>query len=636
MKKHQYGHPGRESKKNIWVWIILSVSLLWGLGVVIWTTKEIAHLYGNHPSLGQPSLIFNQLWYNPLLLFVWPAQVIASPEAETVRGNAGLIFVAPFFLVGGLYIAASQKLKGRKDLHGSARWANYQNILDMGYLEGKGVYVGGWFDPQKKILHYLRHNGPEHILCFAPTRSGKGIGLIIPTLLAWHESSVVLDIKGENWALTSGYLAGKDHKTLKLDLADPSGASACFNSLAEIRLDTELAISDTQQVALMVMDPEGHGLKDYWDKAAFGFLGGVILHCLITSLYHRKQIASLYDVSIMLEAPDRDGGPQELFAEMIETDHAAMLSHIFKNLDPAFGTAGHVFIASAARGMLAKADKEMAGVVSSATANLTVYRDPVLARNISRCDFHIRDLMKHEKPINLYLVVSPDNIARLRPLLRIFLTQLLGRLMEKMEFSNGVNAAQYKHRLLLMLDEFTSLGKLPIIEQSVAFIAGYGIKGYFIVQDTKQLTQTYGPDSAIMANCHIRIAYAPNLPETAEYLSKLSGTTTVVDKKVSLSSGRGGRSRSTSITETSRPLLTPDECLRLPSARKDSSGKVVEAGDMLVFTAGQYPIYGRQILYFLDPIFSARTKIMPPSVSSSLYIDRRPGQHNYEDYLAKV
>ena len=157
-------------------------------------------------------------------------------------------------------------------------------------------------------------------------------------------------------------------------------------------------------------------------------------------------------------------------------------------------------------------------------------------------------------------------------------------------------------------------------------MAGYGIKGYFIVQDTKQLNSVYGADNALMANCHVRIAYAPNLPETADYLSKLTGTTTVVSKKVSISRGKGGRSRSTSIAETSRPLLTTDECLRLPGPTKNSEGQVTAPGDMLIFTAGQSPIYGRQILYFIDPVFSARAKIAAPAVSDSLYTPSRQQQ----------
>jgi len=166
-----------------------------------------------------------------------------------------------------------------------------------------------------------------------------------------------------------------------------------------------------------------------------------------------------------------------------------------------------------------------------------------------------------------------------------------------------------------MFDEFTSLGKLPIVELAIAYMAGYGVKGYFIVQDTKQLNAAYGQDNALMANCHVRIAYAPNLPETAEYLSKLTGTTTVVQYKKTLSKG----GTSLSVQETARPLLTPDECLRLPGIRKEHDRIV--PGDMLIFTAGNSPIYGRQILHFLDPVFLTRAS-MPPAPADSLYFAR--------------
>jgi type IV secretion system protein VirD4 len=273
--------------------------------------------------------------------------------------------------------------------------------------------------------------------------------------------------------------------------------------------------------------------------------------------------------------------------------------------------------------MLAKAPKEMSGVVSTATANMSLYRDPIVARNTACCDFRIIDLMNHETPANLYLVVSPADIDRTRPLFRIFVSQLSGRLMEKMEFAQGGTKATYKHRLLLMFDEFTSLGKLAIIERAIAYMAGYGIKGYFIVQSTKQLNAAYGQDNALMENCHVRIAYAPNTIETAEVLSKMTGTTTVVQYKKTLSKG----GTSLSVSEVARPLLTPDECMRLPGIKKVKG--MIESGDMLIFTAGNSAIYGRQILHFLDPVFLSRASI-PPSSSDSLYF------HEYETKVVET
>ncbi len=184
-----------------------------------------------------------------------------------------------------------------------------------------------------------------------------------------------------------------------------------------------------------------------------------------------------------------------------------------------------------------------------------------------------------------------------------------------------------------MLDEFTALGKLPIMEKALAYIAGYGGKVYTIVQDISQLNSVYGKDNAIMANCHVRIAYAPNTIETANMLSEMTGKTTVTEEKLSISGSRMGymKNASVNMNETARNLLTPDECMRLPGPEKDSQGRVTKAGDMLIFTAGQAPVYGKQILYFQDPVFSCRAKISPPVQSDSLHLAAAQPQKNTQE-----
>ena len=167
------------------------------------------------------------------------------------------------------------------DLHGSARWASKQDVIRSGLLSkpnsSGGVYVGGWNDGNNQ--HYLRHNGPEHVLAFAPTRSGKGVGLVIPTLLSWEQSCVVLDIKGENWALTSGWR--KKHANnlvLKFDPSAPDDSSVKFNPLEEIRLGTDHEVSDVQNIVTMIVDPDGKGLNDHWAKTGHALLVGAVLH----------------------------------------------------------------------------------------------------------------------------------------------------------------------------------------------------------------------------------------------------------------------------------------------------------------------------------------------------------------------
>ncbi|WP_022660082.1 type IV secretory system conjugative DNA transfer family protein [Desulfovibrio desulfuricans] len=623
---------GTEKPKSSLRWLYPPFLLLHGLVSMMLATQRIAAFFSYQPALGKPlGVAFGLPWYWPWSAFEWqakfgPADTYGFIDQAITQSQA--LFLLPQFIILGVWLCFAKKLRSNANLHGSARWAEEKEIRTMGYFEGKGVYVGGWLkkyaglalllrglqSKPEEVQQYLRHNGPEHIMVFAPTRSGKGVGLILPTLLAWEGSSIVLDIKGENWALTAGWRKSQDQTVLRFDPSDPSGASACFNPLEEIRLDSLLAIPDVQNMAAMLVDPTGKGLEDHWSKAAFAMLGGAILHCCIMIRHSQKRTANLYDLSCMLA--DESRTIKQLFEEMIATPHADIIKEMFPHGEG--GAEAHTFIASSAREMSNKAENEASGVVSTALTNLALYRDPVVALNTASCDFRIHDLMNHDKPVNLYLVISPADIDRMRPLLRLMVDMIVRRICSKMEFADGSSKAGYKHRLLLMLDEFTSLGKLPIMEKALAYIAGYGGKVYLIVQDITQLNAVYGKDNALMANCHVRIAYAPNTIETAKTLSDMTGKTTVVEEKVSLSGSRSGhmKNASVNVTETARPLLTPDECMRLPGPEKDNQGKVIKPGDMLIFTAGQSPIYGRQILYFFDPVFSKRSKVPVPGLNS--------------------
>ena len=638
MKERHYGlqdqKESRRPRTAFWV-ALAAIPVLALLGMTAATFKAASD-YGFHEALGAPLFRLGKLpVYAPWKIFIWDIHPDIMTGAQTVGQT---FFILPLMFVL-LCVMAMRLLRGNAILHGSARWATEREIRDIGYLNGQGVYVGGWWDAKKKRLRYLRHNGPEHILCFAPTRSGKGVGLILPTLLAWRGSSITLDIKGENWALTAGWRRSQGHKVLRFDPTDASGNGCSFNPLAEVRLHSLEAIQDVQNIALMLIDPDGKGLSEHWTKAAFSFFGGAILHCCITVMAHEGRFATLHDLTLMLAG--EKGSMDELLSAMIDA-HDALFGKFEQKPSAEVIHACHVFIASSAREMLAKEKKERSGVFSTALVNMGLYRDPIIALNTSRSDFRLHDLMNSESPVDLYLVVPPSGIDRVRPLMRLMVDMIVRHVCAKMEFEGGASKAGYRHRLLFMLDEFTSLGKLPVIEKGLAYIAGYGGKLYIIIQDIRQLYGEYGKETSIMGNCHVRIAYAPNDPETAEVLSKMTGQTTVVERKESLSKGKGGTSRSISISETARPLLTPDECGKRPGAVKDASGKVVKPGHMLVFTAGQPPIYGRQILYFRDPVFSERSKMPAPAVSDSLYRAPAPAEEQpsapaptirFEDFL---
>jgi type IV secretion system protein VirD4 len=474
------------------------------------------------------------------------------------------------------------------------------------------VYVGGWQD-SKGYVHYLKHDGPEHVAAIAPTRSGKGVGLVIPSLLSWKKSAVIHDMKGELWAATAGYRKkGLKNTVLKFDPAAAKG-SCSFNPLEEIRLNTLYEVADVQNLVTILVDPDGKGLNDHWSKTGHAFLTGVTLHLLHLAKHRRQDVPTLADIALSLSDPTREIG--ELYKEMLNNQHKEE-----KDSQGNKVYTRHTVIASAARDMLNRPDQERGSVLSTAMSFLSIYRDGIVAQNTKRSDFRIRDLMYADKPVSLYLVVRPSDKDRLKPLMRLILNQIVRNLT-----AGEINPADQKgdeNRLLLMLDEFPSFGRLEVFQEALAFIAGYGIKAYLIMQDITQLWAAYGKHESILSNCHIRIAYAPNNPDTAGWLSKMIGQTTVVRKDTTISGKKLGNLQNVSQTyhSSARPLMTPDEVMRLKMPKKDKkTGAIKTPGEVLIFVAGLAPIRGTQILYFQDPWFSKAAGIAAPEKSDILH-----------------
>lgn len=520
--------------------------------------------------------------------------------------------------------------KSNPYLHGSAQWATKETIMKAGLLNNSGVYVGAWED-EKGVIHYLRHNGPEHVLTFAPTRSGKGVGLVLPTLLSWPHSVFISDLKGELWASTAGWRQKyAANKVIRFEPAISNG-SARWNPLDEVRLGTDFEVGDAQNLATIIVDPDGKGLVDHWQKTAQPLLVGLILHVLYQALNHNIN-ASLPYIDSLISNPD--SSISDVLVEMKEFPH-----HQGKP---------HPVVSASAQDMIDRPEDEAGSIVSTLKSYLSLYRDPVVANNVSASDFHIRDLMNHESPISLYIITLPTDKDRLKPLVRVLINMIVRVLAGKVEFERipveqkkrrwtfnpfanfNQPAMQlrskktYKHRLLGMIDEFPALGKLDILQESLAFVGGYGIKFYLICQDINQLKSRekgYGSDETITSNCHIQNAFPPNRLETAEHLSKLTGQTTVIKEQITTSGQRMGmflKQVSKTYQEVQRPLLTADECLRMPGSEK--KGDLIEkAGAMLVYVNNIAMIYGRQPLYFKDDIFMARAAIPEPLETDRLY-----------------
>ena len=553
---------------------------------IVWAaTQWAAAMLGSQPALGLPwTHVGNVAVYAPWKLFAW--WLAFDAQAPEVFRRAGLLAlaggIAPALIaIGGA--AWRSRADTTKTTYGSARWADFSDVRDAGLLAPRGVVLG-LFDEA-----YLRHDGPEHVLAVAPTRSGKGVGLVLPTLLSWPGSAVIHDIKGENWQLTAGWRAGFS-TCLLFDPTNPN--STRFNPLLEVRKG-EYEVRDVQNIADILVDPEGaRDRRDHWEKTAHALLTGAILHVL-----YAEADKTLHRVATFLADPARS----------IERTLRIMLTtnHLGTDAAPMV----HPVVASVARELLNKSENERSGVVSTAMSLLGLYRDPIVAGATARSDWRIADLIDPARPVSLYLVVPPSDISRTRPLVRLILNQIARRLTEKLKVSTG--ALSPARQLLLMLDEFPALGRLEFFETALTFLAGYGVRAFLVAQSLNQIEKAYGPNNAILDNCHVRVAFTPNDERTAKRLSDTLGTATELRALKNLSGRRFAAwlsHTSVSEQETPRALLTVGEILQLG------------AEEALVLVCGLPPIRARKLKYYTDRNFLGR-RLPPPALAAGSYAD---------------
>ena len=536
-----------------------------------WTAAALAY----QPELGPPwFMAFGWPIYPPPAFFWWWFSFDAyAPDifqtGAFIAASGGFVSIA---VAIGMSVWRARELKNA-ETYGSARWATEKEIRSAGLLGPNGVVLG------KLAEDYLRHDGPEHVLCFAPTRSGKGVGLVIPSLLTWPGSAIVHDIKGENWTLTAGFRAQHG----RVLLFDPTNAeSTAYNPLLEVRRG-QWEVRDVQNVADVLVDPEGSlERRNHWEKTSHSLLVGAILHVL-----YAEPDKTLAGVAAFLSDPSRT--IDETLAAMMATPH--------------LGEAGvHPVVASAARELLNKSDNERSGVLSTAMSFLGLYRDPVVAQVTRACQWRISDLVEGDRPATLYLVVPPSDISRTKPLIRLILNQIGRRLTEELT-PNG-----NRHRVLLMLDEFPALGRLDFFESALAFMAGYGLKAFLIAQSLNQIEKAYGPNNAILDNCHVRVSFATNDERTAKRVSDALGTATEMRAMKNYAGHRLSPwlgHLMVSRQETGRQLLTPGEVMQLPP------------DDEIVMVAGVRPIRAKKARYFQDRRFAERIMNTPnPAVDA--------------------
>jgi type IV secretion system protein VirD4 len=435
------------------------------------------------------------------------------------------------------------------------------------------------------------------VLAIMPTGAGKTTGIILPTLLTSPEPAFVLDPKGELWHRSAGWRAGRGHRCLRFSptAASPTETLA-WNPLDEVRRGPgemhDLAILAENLVTVPAY--LGH---NHWTLSAQRLFQLLALHLLYASEH-----PSLGQLRQLLNHPAKSR--YGLFRALLTYDHDGAKTRGWH--DPGGrDTATHPEVALLARSFLNTPDRELGSIVSTLQTYLQPWANPAVALNTATSDFSLANFTRRGTPVTLYVALPYHDLETLAPLLRMMLALLIRRLTDD-------HAGGRTGRTLFLLDEFASLGRLPILEKMLSFFRGYGVRAVLVIQDLGSLTKLYSGAETLSANCAVHVAAATQSGRTRDHVSQLAGDTTVRYRHRSLSGGRGSMflSKATfSDAEARRALLTPAEVGLLPRDR------------MILLKTGLPPVLAHRLPYFEDGELSRRARERPPS-----FISARPSE----------
>lgn len=507
----------------------------------------------------------------------WQTYHDQLPQEYTLKligppAGGGLISLILVYLIRAPLLDF-RPFKFKESIHGDAHWATEREIRKAKLRAKKGLLLG-----RTGIKDYLICDDFQHILLFAPTGSGKGVGFVIPNLLFWTESVVCHDIKIENHELTSGYRKKLGQEVYLWNPADPDGVSHCYNPLDWISDKPGKMVDDVQKICNLIL-PE----QEFWQNEARSLMLGVILYlCAVP-----EKVRSFGEVVRTMRSDD------------VVYNLAVVLDTIGKRIHPV----AYMNIAA----FLQKADKERSGVISTLNSGLELWANPLIDATTARSDFDMQTLKK--KKMSVFCGVTPDNLKRLEPLLKVFYqqcTDFMTRNIPKKGEPFGV---------LLMMDEFPSLGEMPQFEVGIAYFRGYRVKLFLIVQDTQQLKGIYEEAgmNSFLSNSYYRITFAANNVETANLISQLIGNKTSFqhshNKPKFLDLNPAARTINTS--EVQRALLLPQEVITLPR------------DEQIILIESHPPIRTKKIFYFKDKFFMRRIKPQVPVPTQEPYDPRK-------------
>ncbi|WP_299869825.1 type IV secretory system conjugative DNA transfer family protein [uncultured Roseobacter sp.] len=539
-------------------------------------------------------------------LFLWPRLVLSETAgAETTKwiklgGCAGL---TPALLIALAFL--TNKPKG--NLHGKARFAAERDIKEAGLRSRKGLIAG--FTGPLPSRHYgklvdrlgrpiedggtvkiapkgnltpknlLTYGGPEHMLLYAPTRSGKGVGIVVPNLLNWPGSAVILDIKKENWALTAGFRKSGEQDVYLFDPLEPEGKTHRWNPLSTVRRGTEFQIEDLQRLADLFIPV--HSKDPFFDRAA--------------------QTAFVGVGGYLAETPGLPFTLGEIFRQLTLTGNVAKA---FKERIDERKKEGRPLswqTEAALTDFISKSENTFESVKSTITANLGLFANPMLDRATSASDFDFADLRRRR--MSIYVGITPNNLGRLGPLLNLFFQSCVDANMQELPETNPA----LKHKVLLCVDEFAAVGELPSFKRGIGYFAGYGLTVLTIIQTPAQLSDIYGPDgaAAYMDNAGVEIVFTPKSLKEARNLSERFGTHAMESRSTSKSKHLiDSKGTTISTSEQKRALMMPQELLAMDQSQA------------IAIIAGHPPIKAKKLRFYAEEVFLERSRIPPPDIPS--------------------
>lgn len=570
--------------------LMLCVSVLGSMGA----TQTIAHIFRYQPALGDALNFGGARLYWPWSWLEWQrAWGAAYPRPfalASLMGGAGVAFA---FVAPALLLRRAHALRP----FGENAWASFADIEAAGLFARGGTILG------KIDGEIIAFDGPEHQLLIGASRSGKGRGHVVPTLLAWNASALVLDIKGEldhgdprhGFPGTSGFRALLGPV---LRFAPTSPHSNCFNPLFEVRRGLH-EIRDIQNIVEALVHPQGEtrGAELFWNNKGKEIITGVIVHVLYSEPVARKTLAVVRE-----KLRDLDRTAEEMRTSL-------------HRLNPSTGLAEvHPEVLHAAESYLASEERLRSGIKATAESFFGMFADPVVADKTARSDFRIGDLMCLDQPVTLYLQPPPSDAPRLMPLMRLFINIAARALMED-QTRDGLGREK-KHRLLMLLDEFPQLGRLDFFEKMMGAMAGYGVKIYLVCQSLNHIISAYGRDNVILDNAHIVTAFSASDPETAKRIADMAGEVWEVRPHDSEQRPRavlGARKGTITYREERRPLLLP------------ANVRALARDEELIFVAGAKPIRAKKLRFDQERLFAKRLR--PPAPKA----ERLAAAHDWED-----